>query len=127
MRFMDVLDLREIGRLYVCYLAAGLAAGLWGAAYGILKVFEVDHWAFLPLALVGGLSSALYTWNALERKLRTVPEKASIDPALFDLTKEGAFWIIRPFKAGPPTVRLEDEHTFENSPCGTSENFQLIA
>lgn len=60
---------RKTGRFAVLYLIAPLAALPWWLAYAILIVFGYEHRAFAIVALIGGIASAVATWQYCEGKL----------------------------------------------------------
>lgn len=60
---------RRTGRFAALYLIAPLAALPWWLAYAIMIVFGYEHRVFALVALVGGIASAVATWQYCERKL----------------------------------------------------------
>ena len=62
--------LRETGRLYVMYLAAGAASLPFAFLYASLKVSGRDDRQLLILSVLGGLIFAFVIWSTIDRRWR---------------------------------------------------------
>lgn len=61
--------LHKTGRLAALYLVAPLAALPWWVAYAIFSLEGQHDRLYAGIALLGGVASALATWNYLDNKL----------------------------------------------------------
>jgi len=60
---------REVGKLFLLYLAAGAAFVPWGAVYSLFLLAGWDHWIIAVLMLAGGFATAHFVWRMLEKRL----------------------------------------------------------
>ncbi len=61
-------SLREAGKLYLLYVAAGAAAIPAGVVYSLLHIARMERWWTASPILGVGLSMALYAWRYYERR-----------------------------------------------------------
>lgn len=75
---------RDAGKLYLLYLAAGLAAVPAGVAYALLAVNGYDRWWTALPAIALGLWTATRVWKFLEGKLyvKSPATAASLQPVV---------------------------------------------
>ncbi len=64
---------REVGKMFVLYLAVGAAFVPWGAAYSFFLLAGWDHWIVTVPMLAGGFVTAYFVWRALEKRLLVQP------------------------------------------------------
>jgi len=66
--------LRDVKKLTILYLAAGLAFVPWGVAYAVLRLWGGWTHPAVTLAVLGcGTVTALFVWRRLEAKLIATP------------------------------------------------------
>ncbi|SRR6266513_376741 len=68
MSALDKSFLRDEGKLYLLYVAAGIAAIPAGICYAIVAANGWERWWTVAPLLAFGLVSALFAWTYLEKK-----------------------------------------------------------
>ncbi|MFI5352887.1 MAG: hypothetical protein ACHQZS_07975 [Candidatus Binatales bacterium] len=80
--------LRETGRLYVMYLAAGAAFLPFAFLYASLKVSGRDDRQLLILSVLGGLIFAFVIWSTIDRRWQLHDDPEEISAAAEDIERE---------------------------------------
>jgi hypothetical protein len=100
-------SLREAGKVYLLYIAAGVAAVPAGVAYSLLVVSGWERWwTVLPL-LGTGFAMALLLWRLLERRLfprQTIFVRQAPGLASSEAQEVPSFWPPQP--VSPSRQRL---------------------
>jgi len=65
--------LHELGRMFLLYLAVGVAFVPFGLIYALLALAGWDHWFVAVVALAGGFLAARFVWAALEKRVFVEP------------------------------------------------------
>lgn len=103
----------EVSRLFLLYLAAGIALVPWGALYGVAELAGRDHWLVACVLLIGGLISAEAVWKRLEAYLSD-PPIAAPGPATLAGEQQSQSTATRAASTDPDTeIKSEGHYTEE--------------
>ncbi len=73
-------SLRDAGKLYLLYMAAGIAAIPAGIAYSLVHVAGMERWWTISPLLIVGFSSAIFAWRYCERSLLLIERNVDRQP-----------------------------------------------